>query len=64
MGSTLRIKFTTCLALLTLSGCSLFDDSVQTCEGPQEYQDSVSIPPLIVHGNLSCLLYTSDAADE
>ena len=52
MGNTLRIKFTTCLGLLMLSGCSFFDNSVQTCEEPQEYQESASIPPLIVPGYL------------
>ena len=48
MGSTLRIKFAICLTLFLLSGCSLFDDSVENCEEPQEYQDSLSMPPLIV----------------
>ena len=52
MGSTLRIKFVTCLALFLLSGCSFFDSSVQTCEEPQEYQESVSILPLIVPDSL------------
>ena len=48
MGNTLRIKFATCFALFLLSGCSLFDDAVENCEGPQEYQESVTIPPLLV----------------
>ncbi len=48
MGSTLRIKFVACSALFLLSGCSFFGSSVQTCEEPQEYQESVSILPLIV----------------
>ena len=48
MGSTLRIKFTTCLTLFLLSGCSFFGDAVENCEQPQEYQESVSVPPLIV----------------
>ena len=52
MGSTLRIKFVACLALFLLSGCSLFDNSVQTCDEPQEYQESVSISPLIVPDSL------------
>ena len=52
MGSTLRIKFVACLALFLLSGCSFFDSSVQTCEEPQEYQESVSILPLIVPDSL------------
>ena len=52
MGSTLRIKFVACLALVLLSGCSFFDSSVQTCEEPQEYQESVSILPLIVPDSL------------
>ena len=48
MGSTLRIIFATCFALFLLSGCSLFDDVVENCEEPQEYQESVSVRPLIV----------------
>ena len=48
MGSTLRIIFATCFALFLLSGCSLFDNVVENCEEPQEYQESVSISPLIV----------------
>lgn len=52
MGSTLRIKFVACSALFLLSGCSFFDNSVQTCEELQEYQESVSISPLIVPDSL------------
>ena len=52
MGSKLRIKFVACLALFLLSGCSLFDSSVQTCDEPQEYQESISISPLIVPDSL------------
>ena len=52
MGSTLRIKFVACLALFLLSGCSFFGNSVQTCEELQEYQESVSILPLIVPDSL------------
>ena len=52
MRSTLRIKFVACSALFLLSGCSFFDSSVQTCEEPQEYQESVSILPLIVPDSL------------
>ena len=50
MGSTLRIIFAACFALFLLSGCSLFNvnDVVENCEEPQEYQESDSIPPLIV----------------
>ena len=48
MGSTLRIIFAPCFALFLLSGCSLFNDTVENCEEPQEYQESVSIPPLVV----------------
>ena len=48
MGSTLRIIFAQCFALFLLSGCSLFNDTVENCEEPQEYQESVSIPPLVV----------------
>ena len=52
MGSILRIKFVACLALFLLSGCSFFGNSVQTCEELQEYQESVSISPLIVPDSL------------
>ncbi len=52
MGSTLRIKFVACSALFLLSGCSLFGNSVQTCAELQEYQESVSILPLIVPDSL------------
>ena len=52
MRSTLRIKLVACLALFLLSGCSLFDNSVQTCDEPQEYQESVSISPLNVPDSL------------
>ena len=52
MGSTLRIKFVACLALFLLSGCSFFGNYVQTCEELQEYQESVSILPLIVPDSL------------
>ena len=52
MGSTLRIKFVACLALFLLSGCSFFGNSVQTCAELQEYQESVSILPLIVPDSL------------
>ena len=48
MGSTLRIISASCFALFLLSGCTLFGDAVENCEEPQEYQESVSIPPLIV----------------
>ena len=48
MGSTLRIIFAACFALFLLSGCSLFNNTVENCEEPQEYQESGSIPPLIV----------------
>ena len=48
MGSTLRIIFAACFALFLLSGCSLFNDAIENCEEPQEYQESDSIPPLIV----------------
>ena len=48
MGIILRIIFATCCALFLLSGCSLFDDAVENCEEPQEYQESVTIPPLLV----------------
>ena len=52
MESTLRIKFVACLALFLLSGCSLFNEAAENCEEPQEYQESVSISPLIVPDSL------------
>ena len=52
MGSTLRIKFVAYSALFLLSGCSFFNNSVQICEELQEYQESVSISPLIVPNSL------------
>ena len=52
MGSTLRIIFTAVIAPFLLSGCSLFSDDVINCDEPQEYQESVSIPPLIVPDDL------------
>ena len=48
MGSTLRIIFAAFFALFLLSGCSLFNNAIENCEEPQEYQESNSIPPLIV----------------
>ena len=48
MGNTLRIIFATCFALFLLSGCSLFNNAIENCEEPQEYQESNSILPLIV----------------
>ena len=48
MGNRLRIIFATCFALFLLSGCSLFGNAVENCEESQEYQESVSIPLLIV----------------
>ena len=48
MESILRIKIAPFLAVFLLSGCSFFGDAVENCEEPQEYQESVSVPPLIV----------------
>ena len=36
------------LILSSLSGCSFFDASVQTCDEPQEYLNSYSIPDLVI----------------
>ena len=36
------------LILSSLSGCSFFDATVQTCEEPQEYLNSYSIPDLVI----------------
>ena len=40
------------LILPILSGCSLFESSVQTCNEVQEYEQSGSIPNLVVPDNL------------
>ena len=34
--------------LSSLSGCSFFEATVQTCEEPQEYLNSYSIPDLVI----------------
>ena len=52
MGSTLRIIFVACFALFLLSGCSLFNNTIENCEEPQEYQESISIPSLVVPESL------------
>lgn len=36
------------LILSSLSGCSFFDATVQTCDEPQEYLNSYSIPDLVI----------------
>ena len=36
------------LILSSLSGCSFFDAAVPTCEEPQEYLNSYSIPDLVI----------------
>ena len=36
------------LILSSLSGCSFFEATVQTCEEPQEYLNSYSIPDLVI----------------
>ena len=36
------------LILTSLSGCSFFETTVKTCEEPQEYLNSYSIPDLVI----------------
>jgi len=48
MKAPMRIKHLLIVTFSTLSGCSFFEGSVQTCNEPQEYQDSISVPALIV----------------
>ena len=36
------------VALITMTSCSLFEPSVQTCDQAQEYQESYSIPDLMI----------------
>jgi hypothetical protein len=48
MNATTRIKHLLIVTFSTLSGCSFFEGSVQTCNEPQEYQESISVPALIV----------------
>ena len=48
----MRIKHLLIVTFSTLSGCSFFEGSVQTCNEPQEYQESISVPALIVPDSL------------
>ncbi len=43
------------LILSSLSGCSFFDATVQTCDEPQEYLNSYSIPDLVIPDALRAL---------
>ena len=36
------------VAVITMTSCSLFEPAVQTCDEAQEYQESYSIPDLVV----------------
>ena len=36
------------VAVITMTSCSLFDPAMQTCDEAQEYQESYSIPDLVV----------------
>ena len=36
------------LAIITITSCSFFEPAVQTCDEAQEYQDSYSIPDLVI----------------
>jgi len=55
MNAPMRIKHILVVAFSTLSGCSFFEGSVQTCNEPQEYQESISVPALIVPDSLKNL---------
>jgi len=55
MNTSIRIKHILIVAFSTLSGCSFFEGSVQTCNEPQEYQESISVPALIVPDTLKKL---------
>lgn len=50
----IRIKkfYQILLVLPILSGCSFFESAVLTCNEPQEYEQSASIPNLVVPDNL------------
>ncbi len=52
MNASMRIKHLLIVTFSTLSGCSFFEGSVQTCNEPQEYQESISVPALIVPDSL------------
>ncbi len=51
----MRIKHLLIVTFSTLSGCSFFEGSVQTCNEPQEYQESISVPALMVPDSLKDL---------
>ena len=36
------------VAVITMTSCSLFEPAVQTCDEAQEYQESYSIPDLVI----------------
>jgi len=55
MNSPIGIKYIFIVIFFTLSGCSFFEGSVLTCNEPQEYQESISVPALIVPDSLKNL---------
>ena len=55
MNTPIGIKHNFIVICFTLSGCSFFEGSVQTCNEPQEYQESISVPALIVPDSLKNL---------
>ena len=55
MNTPIKIKHILIVTFSTLSGCSFFEGSVQTCNEPQEYQESISVPALIVPDSLKNL---------
>ena len=52
MNNDIKKFYQILLILPILSGCSLFESSVQTCNEVQEYEQSGSIPNLVVPDNL------------
>ena len=52
MNTPIKIKHIFIVIYFTLSGCSFFEGSVQTCNEPQEYQESISVPALTVPDSL------------
>ena len=40
------------VAVITMTSCSLFEPAVETCDEAQEYQESYSIPDLVIPGTL------------
>lgn len=52
MNNRIKKFYQILLVLPILSGCSFFESAVLTCNEPQEYEQSTSIPNLVVPDNL------------